>query len=45
MMATHRHVICGELNQKLWKVYLLNAALVYSMFSETQMLARPFQFS
>lgn len=45
VMGAHRHVICVELNLKFWKLYLLNAMLVYSMFSVTQMPARSFQFS
>lgn len=45
MTGAHRHVVCVQLNQKFWSLYLLDATLVCSIFSVTQMPARPFQFS
>lgn len=45
MTGAQRHITHVELNQKFWKLYLLNATCVYSTFSVTQMPARPFQFS
>ncbi|XP_025782982.1 potassium voltage-gated channel subfamily G member 3 [Puma concolor] len=45
MTGAHRHVACVELNQKFWSLYLLDATLICSIFSVTQMPARPFQFS